>query len=405
MEILLVILAFIFGPMIFSALFSSGSKATQKVVVKARHGNLALRIRQKEITADDGDSMSFLVMEMKGMNPSLPGSSIGILHIEDVAGHPVQCLDPKRQEPGTVCYHEVVKVAEEVFRFEKDTYFTDWVIIGFLPLPFAIPAHPGVNQLNARLSLHPIACEGDIPIYREGKLTSGSHAAKTIISELLTVKLEHGYLAIKKERKRSIIAAMKLAVVVAAVDGSITKDELEVIRTAAKRRIESDSGDADGFKEDVQNAIRDTLSAVKENTPLSSIRDQSIQELRTIDKEPLSIEAIELCVEVLAADGEADSSELEMVYCLCEELGVDRDLVREMLGKKVAAEDLLISHEASDFSVLGIDESMGAEEAQRIINQAYRKWNSLIHHDNPQTASKAREMLELIGRARMELVT
>jgi hypothetical protein len=399
----LILLAFIFGPALFRILFSEGATAVQRTTVRAQHGPLSIRLGKHHLESESGEGFEYLRVEMKGMNPSFSIPAIGIILLADSEGRPVQCLDHKKQERETIFYQEIVCEEEEVFLFHKDTYFTDWVTIGFVPLPLAIPAEAGVSQLRARLCLHHVVDDDSVPVYRRGRLTSGSSPAKVLESCTCTIDSNYGYLAIEQERRKSILASMRLAVVAAAVDGSVEQGELDIIRDVAKRRVDSVE-DSVTFKGDLQNAIRDALGKARSNSSLEELRISAIRDLQVIDSEPLSIEAIELCVEVLAADGVADKSELDFVYDLCNHLAVDKSLVREMVGKKMALEDLAVGQDGCDFGVLGIDASMESSEIRRHLNQAFRKWNSLVHHDNPQTAARAREMLDVIGRARKEFL-
>lgn len=399
----LLLLALIFGPALFKALFSEGATAVQRTSVRVQHGPLSTRLSKHFLEDESGDGFEYLRVEMKGMNPSFSIPAVGVILLADSKGQPVQCLDHKKQERETVFYQEIVCEEENVFLFQKDTYFTDWVTIGFVPLPLVVPAEAGVSVLTAKLCLHHVVDDDSVPVYQGGRLTSGSSPARVIESPTCTIESSYGYLAMEKARKKSILASMQLAVVAAAIDGSVEQGEIDIIRDVAKRRVDSVEGGA-SFKEELQKAIRHALDQARSSTSLEELRMSAIGELQAIDSEPLSTEAVELCVEVLAADGVADKSELDFVYELCSKLSVDKSLVREMVGKKVALEELAVGQDGCNFGVLGIDASMDSSEIRRHINQAFRKWNSLVHHDNPQTAARASEMLDLIGRARKEFL-
>ncbi len=399
----LFLLAFIFGPALFKVLFSEGANAVQRTTVRAQHGPLAIRLSKHHLESDPREGFDYLRVEMKGMIPSLSIPAIGVILITDSKGRPIQCLDHKKQERETVFYQELVCQEDEVFLFQKDIYFTDWVTVGLLPIPLAMPAKAGVSQLKARLCLHQVVDADSVPIYQGGQLISGCSPAKVLESGTCAVESAYGYLAIEQERKKSILASMRLAVVAAMMDGSVEQAELDIIRDVAKRRVELVE-DSVAFKADLQNAIRDALGKAKSDESLDELRSSALRDLQVIDNEPLSIEAVELCVEVLAADGVADKSELDFVYDLCDHLSVDKGLVRELLGKKMALEDLALEKGVCDFGVLGVDGSMESSEIRRHLNQAFRKWNSLVHHDNAQTAARAKEMLDMIGRARKELL-
>jgi uncharacterized tellurite resistance protein B-like protein len=403
MEGVFLLLAFIFGPMILKAMFASGSVAVERGQVKRTHGDMSIRVRSDHVTLETGASIEMLLVEMKGLIPKSVGTSVGFIHLEDNLGRSVQCIDQNKQEPTTVYFQEVVKANDEVFAFRGDAFFTDWVTIAAVPTIFLLPADSKQVQLRARLRLHQLVDSNSVPIFRDGAQISGAKPSASRVSGAVEFEFKQGYLSLQRNRERALEASMKLGVAASAADGNVQSEELDVIREAAKRHCDA-SSDGEAMKLRIQGVVRDALASVKSSGQTRDLVRSATEVLREIESEALSIEAIELCVQVLAADGEADEREMDFVYRLCDRLEVPRDLVREMLTKKVATEDLIFSNDNNPFSVLGIDAAMSHDEIRSALNQAFRKWNSLVNSDRVETASRATEMLELIGRARREFL-
>lgn len=378
------------------------SKSAARRMAENQHGKLALRLKKEEVPYDEAD-LDVLVFQIKGVVPRIPGGlSIGCLQLFDSNDCPLQIVSPEYQEKETLFFRQYLWDSEEdrFFFFDSDALWTDWCGIGGHPALFLVPARSGAQRVRARLSLFPVA-EEKFPEFRGGKCVSDATPAAVIDSPPISFTFPLGYLEKEQESEEAIGAAIQLAAIAAHSDGEIRQEELDAIRQSAQKRTSSFS-DSAAAKARLQTVARNSLKMAGSSP--TQLRSRAVATLRGLDQEEYSLQAIELCVEVLAADGEADPAEMDFVYSLCADLGIQRDLVREMLGKSVTHNDLQLVNTGNEFAVLGIDPSMDKEEIRAALNKAFRKWNGQVHNSNPGIAARAKTMLDLVGKARAEFL-
>lgn len=382
------------------------SKNTARRMAENQHGKLALRLKKEKIPndEDDEDDLDVLIFQIKGVVPDVPGGlSIGCLQLFGSNDRPLQIISPEYQEKETLFFRQFLWDSEEdrIFFFDSDALWTDWCGVGGHPALFLIPARSGAQRVRARLSLFPVAHE-KIPEFRGGKCVSDATPAAVIDSPTITVTFPLGYQEKEQEAEEAVGAAIQLAAIAAHSDGEIRQEELDAIRQSAQKRTSSFSESA-AAKARLQTIARDSLKLA--GSSATQLRSKAVATLRGLGQEEYSLQAIELCVEVLAADGEADTAEMDFVYGLCGDLEIQRDLVREMLGKRVTHNDLQLVNTGNEFAVLGIDPSMDKGEIRAALNKAFRKWNGQVHNSNPEVAARAKTMLDLIGKVRAEFLT
>ena len=108
---------------------------------------------------------------------------------------------------------------------------------------------------------------------------------------------------------------------------------------------------------------------------------------------------MELCYEVMAADGLADPEEIKVLHRLGDTLEVDvselekiRDLKMMSLSSEIGTDDA---------SLLGIDPEWSEDQIQKHLRNEFRKWNGRLN-DLPEGDDRdhAQKMLDLIGKER-----
>lgn len=367
-----------------------------------------LRVNCDVIRLDNGSSLDVIRVESRGMFPNaMPG--FGLISLLDGAGNTLQCLMPENQEQETLSYLHAVRDGDGVFAFLPHHGSSDWATLASIPKIFLLPKSSGRIRVQAKLR---IFCPGSTsaddyryPVIRNGDRVDGDYPSKTISSDHAFISFDSGYSEIEGERINAMAYSAVVAVLMSAADGSIESEELDALKVQLSRRATSFS-DPTAFKEKTSSAVKSTLRALKSDASQDELLDIALSSIAECGNESLCVETLDLCLEVLAADGEVDEAEAKFLRDVGRRLGVENRIVSDMLTKRVAVDglDFEKSGDSNDFSVLGVDESMSPAEIRRSLNAAFRKWNGLVHHEDEEIADKARAMLDTIGEARRALL-
>jgi hypothetical protein len=128
---------------------------------------------------------------------------------------------------------------------------------------------------------------------------------------------------------------------------------------------------------------------------------QVTQRLNEIAEEPQKYEAIELCFDVMAADGVADESELDSIRRIAESLELDYKEIESLHDKRLIELDVELDHQASLESIIGIEEDWSSDQIKSHIRVQYAKWNDRLNNlPEGRERENAQRMLNMISEAR-----
>lgn len=411
MEAILTLVGFfIVGSWIWSFLSGVGNAVgdvKREREIRRELSKFEVRVKPDTVQVESGEALDVVRVEVKGGVPT-SSAGFGLISLVDGAGDPIQCLVPQDQEPDTLSYLHLIKDDEGVFAFIPGHGTLDWATLAIVPKLFLLPKNSGPVRLKATLR---IFCPGSghaeeyvRPEIRNARHVGGDSPARTIESAYALVNFPAGYSEIEDERTDAISASAVIAVLMSAADGQIEEGELEVLKTQLGRRAGSFSDPA-AFKGRTSAAVQSALRELENGASPESLLGEALSIVVKYENEALCIETVDLCLEVLASDGVVDEREAKFLRDIGRQLGVESGIVSDMLVKRVAVESLVFDQtDSADFSVLGVDSSMEPAEIRKVLNAAFRKWNGLVHHDDPDIAEKARSMLDLIGDARDALL-
>jgi hypothetical protein len=108
-------------------------------------------------------------------------------------------------------------------------------------------------------------------------------------------------------------------------------------------------------------------------------------------------DAMELCLNVVAAGGLAGPAQTDAITTIARALDIDETKFRAMAQKKLP---LGIHQEPNLEFILGIHCSMTDELRIKRLNEEYYKWNARVNHPDPAIRAQADQMLNLIADAR-----
>lgn len=199
---------------------------------------------------------------------------------------------------------------------------------------------------------------------------------------------------------------VRMAIAVAAASGDVASAEIAAIDRWIRTRVstlDADNPDTTARRMEMEGArdrsVRDAEAGTLDLGATMSrfTRDGS---------EGGRIEALELCLAVMGADGRVDAEEMAVVNRLAGEFGIDESWFAERRDKSVAGLTLEAGSASDYATLLGIDVNADRETIRRQLNEQYDRWNSrAVSLADEDKRREAEEMLELIARARGELLS
>ena len=402
MEFLIVIVAIFFAGKILRAIFAGGKAvATGKSYKESYRGidDFSARLQTSYTKTESGENFEVKKVQIKGLLPlDNPANLTAIVSLMDVTDeedqHPVISYIDSLQEPSTTCFLQQQPMGD----FEPGVGFTDWVQIGAIVPNFIQPPHSGSRTLEARMFL---VNSNTIPDFIAG-MAPGIRDADIIALEFFKFDYdfdEKGYLDSSKDQKKARAITVKIAMAVAMSDGSLDEAEGLAIKNWIKKSIASFSGERQKDLKDLYNkAMKDSYALAKKgNLSLGKLT----KELNELDEVKIKYDAINLCFEVMAADGKAESSEMDMIKKISKSLDLDPDEVAKMRDKKMLSLGIVGQESASLEEMLGIEPSWDDNKVKLHLMNEFKKWNNRINSlPQGQDRDFAQRMLNNIAEAR-----
>ena len=123
--------------------------------------------------------------------------------------------------------------------------------------------------------------------------------------------------------------------------------------------------------------------------------------MNDIGDQQFKYEALQLCTDVMTADGVANPSELALLHRIGDLLGLDMQQMKGIIDRGLVKPGIEISGEANPDEVLGINPSWDGERIKKHLLTEFRKWNSRLN-TLPEGSERdnAQHMLNLIAEAK-----
>jgi len=192
-------------------------------------------------------------------------------------------------------------------------------------------------------------------------------------------------LAENREECKPLI--LKIALYMAFSDGYVSNSEKKVIVSWARKEN-----------------FPDTIAFLNKNH-IKLKRGESVAKtinyLNDIAPKNIKYEAIQLCLDVLAADDDADPSELKLIESLSEKFNLKLSRVQKMKDKVFVKLnfDTKEKNNGSDEAIIGLKKNLSKKESLSYITKEFRKWNAIINVLNPGTEKdNANHMLTILAR-------
>ena len=195
---------------------------------------------------------------------------------------------------------------------------------------------------------------------------------------------------------------IRLAAAVAVADGYLEAGEIQVIRQKIEKWVEKAESAYDGLGETQREESYKAIVAHALNDAMADQIDTDalLNRLRHEEDQKLWYEILELCFDVMAADGIADVDELGLLREIGDASEIDARDIEKLRDRKIIDLKNTNTVKTPIEELLGIAPDWDPATIKCHLRKEYRKWNSRL---NTVSEGKARQnaqnMLNIIGEA------
>ena len=327
----------------------------------------------------------------RNMNISFAVSAFASTNETDNLRTLISVIDAAR-EPGTPAFG----IVGDLGHVTTGSAYTDWIQLGAIIPDFVQPAQSGSGTITLLLrmfdSSSPPGIRGG---YSDGKgdviLNLEAHFQHNFI--------EKGYEEEAKDREESQALSLKIAVAIAMADGSLDDTEGDLLKRWIVKEVSlfSESKQAE-LKLVFNNALKEAYADGQSNklalTPL-------VDRLSIIGEKKAKYDAVELCLDVMAADGVADPEEMKIIRSIASSLELNMEEIEKMREKVTLSLSSSLTSEAGVESLVGIEEDWAVEEKKKHLRAEFQKWSNRLNTlPEGEERESAQEMLNTIAALR-----
>ena len=361
-------------------------------------GPFQIELRRQD--KNDADQ-PFDVIEVygKGLIPLPSGKSKNIRFITSV----IDSTDEKKkpilstvegfQEIGTIAFQHSVDGGH----VNKDEGYISWVRVGTIIPEILVPPSQGSREVLVvtrivDANINPAINEGFHSPDRDPAILGSFYEKFTYVFQA------KGYEESADERDRASSLSVELAVAVAMSDGSIDEAEAKVISQWIEKSLSILSGKR---REKVKSSCNEAFkSAYKAGTISNSKIKFITTALNEIADEKMKYSTIELCLDVMAADGHADVNEIRLIKELAIALNIDYDELQKMKDQRIVGLTTATLGQSLE-AMLEIDPNWSDEQIGKHLRTEFAKWNARLNNlTELSERENAQNMLNLIAEAR-----
>jgi len=385
MEFFIVILAIVICIVISSLSSNSGNKAQSSRPSGPPNLRLQFRCRQETQNIDDLPfPLELLVFELNNLTIDGDGSphSIRVRMIDETEGCSlsVLCAIDDLQAPNSLSFLSTQPLPNVPFGMILNIDKFSHVV--------SVPKEVLMFPRSGRRTI-----DASIEILKSGRVIQSAQTRFQVNA------ISEGYIEGVENRERSEEMGIYLAMHLAASDGHIDKLEAAIVKDWVKKLLSTAPEDARKERRERMNMVLADAYAKAKDEPLDLAYISA--ELEGKAAMPIKYEIIELCMDVMKADGVADPNEVRELKRIAKLIGLDENRYTALLDKRLAEVKTIGVATAENLATLvGISASMSKEEIRKHLNKEYRKWNARVSHDDQAIRERAEQMIEQIAEAR-----
>jgi len=408
LSILLIVLVaalVLIGAYVFSAEFGGNAKACSSKVASTTQpiGPLAIRLREEKVNG----KRTFIAqrIEARGRFPVVRKMHLGFMvSVVDVTDRrqddsapeaPLVSRLEEHQEPDSTCYLGVLDIGD----MDSGQCWLAWTSILPIIPETLIPPVRGVRDLEVIIRL----CDIDaLPTVSLGQVESGAAVHEWRQAFQWTFAAE-GYSERISRLEATEEAIVCLAIALAFSDGKFHATEGDVIKAWIRRRLALlGESEREARKKHFNGLVQEVYAECKAKTfPLQDVIDA----LKSADDAGAAFEAVELCLDVMSADGRASEGELASIDDLAQALDVDSEAYANLKHRRLMDVDHPQGTDVDYYSLLSINREWSLEQIRSHLNSLYDKWNARAESlaDSDKRA-KAEQMMTYIAEARVRIL-
>ena len=401
MEAIFFFILIAFGWSIATSIMGAGAKAVgagAKTLMEggsfADHYSNKLQFKVEKLPKDE-DSIyeTFGVFSKGNPNITLDHPAMLIFKLFDkTTSLPIVSTFEMTSEESSRVFEHAVSIGNM-----QDKYWPDWARVSALIPESLIGPHKGNRTLQLQCFLW---YEHLKPEFERGYLPEDTTGGINVFTHEFNLNLTNpGYLEVDDERLEVQVASIKLAISIAMADGTLDKSEGTEIKNWVKGIVDS-AGESQRskIKETLNNALEEAYNEVK-SSPINI--EQVCADIKDIGSAADKFDLIELCLDVMAADGEADKEELKQIEQISKLVGIDYDEILKMKDQRLIKLDPTSSSNSGLEEKLDIDPEWDNEKINKHILSLYGKWNGRLNSlSEGIERENAQKMLDLIAEAR-----
>jgi len=399
MEVLVVIGLIFLALWGIGALADSGSSSTPSGSAGegAVMGPLEMRTVHKQL-GTEGDGPEVIEVQARGLMPVRRVTHLAfVTSVFDQTSNqpqPVISVLDDFQEKDSVVY----QCWQQAGAAGPNQGFADWVTVGVVVLQALVPPRRGDRNLTIALR---VVDHANPPSIDHG-FGDGDHPGMlhTLIEQVDFHYEEMGWEEQATGRDESRELAIYAAVAVALADGNLEDSEGNSIREWIEKTLTSYADDrSEDMKRRMNEALRDAYRQARAgDLSLSQVTERMNQ----VAPRPQKTELLQLCVDVMAADGVMEESELSVIRSLAEAMEIDYDDLEKMKGAAITQmQDIAVSSASGGEALIGIKPEWSREQKLKYLRDAFKRWNNRLQALPPgNDRDNAQRMVQLIGELR-----
>ena len=297
---------------------------------------------------------------------------------------------------GEELYPHIFNILDEM-EFTPGSYFPDYTPLFKVPIDVLTFPYRGIRNIEAKV------------IYGSNKMQisgGGLEDVNTAIGFATTqLKFEVKSIGYKEFEQNALDfeeSSIKLAMITAAIDGSLDQVELDVIKDWCHKRsyFVSEEKQIEEKKQNLSKLIQKTYKQAKEQKLtmtkiMSKIKKDLVLEQR--------YQAVELMLDVMAADSVLDEKENDLIERTVKSLDLDYKVFKAMRDTRLSKLSKINVADGSDEKIFGLDDKMTKEEKCKELRKQYTKWSGLTASSDKTKRDQAEKMVEKISKLRQSL--
>lgn len=398
MEVILILIFIFFGGVIIKGLGAGAKSAvTGKSLKESYRGLDDFKVRFNDTILEGGVLRKNV--QIKGLIPVSYSTNVAVCIsafdvTEEGTKAPIISFLDFMQEPGSPIFRHTNKIG----KIDSGSGFKDWVdVLGIAPSFIQTPKS-GKRKIEVLFYMYNSLQPPKIQL----GLIDPEEVDKLLFFKSLTFNhefIDKGYEEISKDVEEANELTIKIAMAVAMSDGSLDDKEGLVIKEWVQKTISLYKGDRkEKLKKLYNNAIKSGHDlAVSGKLSLAKLTKR----LHEINEQKTKYDTLELCYEVMAADGVAEDKELKVIRRIADTLKLDLEEVNKMRDKSLINLKEGATKKSSLEELLGIDASWDKKKINAHLLKEFTKWNNrLITLSEGKERQNAQKMLENIADLR-----